>query len=246
MIQNSPVVSVVIPAFNEEKGLPSSVRRIREAFHASPDIADAYEIVVCDNNSRDATAAVATAHGCRVVFEPINHISRARNRGASVATGEWLLFVDADSWPSPELICDMVPLLRSPDYIGCGSTIRVVDGPWWFKFTWESKNWSMRTFKWCPGGFILCRRDAFTEIGGFPQDYYIFEELEFVKRLRRLASKRGQRFTILHKHPFSTSGRKGMKYGLWSWAKFGVRFCLSPRKLVRDKAFADKWYEVDR
>ena len=104
MIPSSPVVSVVIPAFNEEKGLPSCVQRIREACNASSDIADAYEIIVCDNNSTDATAAVAEACGCRVVFEPINQISRARNRGATVATGEWLLFVDADSWPSPELI----------------------------------------------------------------------------------------------------------------------------------------------
>jgi glycosyltransferase involved in cell wall biosynthesis len=246
MNSRSLKVSVVIPAFNEEKGLETCVRRIREACNASADIANAYEIIVCDNNSTDTTAAVAAAGGCKVVCEPINPISKARNRGASVATGEWLLFVDADSWPSPELIADIAPLLGSTEYIGCGSTIRVVDGPWWFKFTWKSKNWSMRTFKWCPGGFIFCRRDAFTEIGGFPEEYYIFEELEFVKRLRRLASKRGQRFTILHKHPFSTSGRKGLKHSLSSWLKFGVRFCLSPRKLVRDKTFAARWYEVDR
>lgn len=93
-----------------------------------------------------------------VVELSLNLLIRSRERGIKGqvrSTGEWLLFVDADSWPSPELIRDVVPLLRSPDYIGCGSTIRVVDGPWWFKFTWESKNWSMRTFKWCPGGFIL-------------------------------------------------------------------------------------------
>ncbi|MGI8917023.1 MAG: glycosyltransferase [Pyrinomonadaceae bacterium] len=235
MKPGSPKVSVIIPAFNEEKWFGTCARRIREAYDASADIANAYEIIVCDNNSTDTIAAVAEACGCKVVFEPINQISKARNRGASVATGEWLLFVDANSWASPELIADMAPLLRSPEYLGCGSTLRVVDGPWWFKFTWASKNWSMRTFKWCPGGFILCRRDAFTGIGGFREDYYIFEELEFVKRLRRLASKRGQRFTILHKHPFSTSGRKGMKHSLSSWLKFGVRLCLSPRKLVSDK-----------
>ena len=133
MNSGSPKVSVIIPAFNEEKGLATCVRRIREACDASTDIAGAYEIIVCDNNSTDTTAAVAEACGCKVVFEPINQISKARNRGASVATGEWLLFVDADSWPSPELIADMAPLLMSPEYIGCGSTIRVVDGPWWFK-----------------------------------------------------------------------------------------------------------------
>jgi len=42
-----------------------------------------------------------------VVFEPHNQISRARNRGAAAATGQWLLFVDADSTPSPELLADL-------------------------------------------------------------------------------------------------------------------------------------------
>ena len=182
MHSERPIVSVVIPAFNEESRLPQCIRRIREACEASHGLAGAYEIIVCDSNSTDSTSAVAESCGCTVVFEPINQISRARNRGASVSSGQWLLFVDADSWPSPELIEDMMPLLSSSDYIGCGSTISVVDGPRWFKFTWESKNWSMRTFKWCPGAFILCRRDAL----------------------------------------------------------------LSPKKSAKDKAFAAKWYEVDR
>ena len=246
MHPQKPILSVVIPAFNEEERLPQCIDRVREALEASPELAKAYEIIVCDNNSTDATPVVAEKRGARVVFEAINQISRARNRGASITSGEWLLFVDADSWPSPELIKDIVPLLSSSDYIGCGSTIRVVDGPRWFKFTWESKNWSMRTFKWCAGAFILCRRDAFNELGGFSQEHYIFEELDFVKRLRALGAKRGQKFIILHKHPFSTSGRKGMAYGFAGWIKFALRLCLSPRKSVRDKAFAAKWYQVDR
>jgi hypothetical protein len=98
----------------------------------------------------------------------------------------------------------------------------------------------MRLLKWCPGGFILCRRDAFIEIGGFPLDRYIFEEAEFVKRLKKLAFKRRQKFTVLHKHPFSASGRKGPKYGLWSWTKTAVRLWLSPKKLLRTNGMKAK------
>jgi glycosyltransferase involved in cell wall biosynthesis len=239
-----PLVSVVVPAFNEEKGLPESLSRIRKAFEAFPDLA--YELIVCDNNSTDSTAAVAASAGCIVTFEPINQISRARNRGASAASGQWLLFIDADSRPSAELIGDMIPILKGSEHIGCGSTIRVVDGPRWFKFAWESKNWSMRIFKWCPGAFILCRRDAFAEIGGFSDEYYLFEEVDFVKRLKALGARRGQKFVILHKHPFSTSGRKGAAYGIGSWLKFALWLTLFHRKALRDKAFAEKWYEVDR
>jgi len=246
MRADSYLVSVVIPAFNEERRLPQCIQRIREACSASSEVAAAYEIIVCDNNSTDRTAAVAERFGCRVIFEPINQISRARNKGASAASGQWLMFVDADSWPSPELIADIVPLLSSTNRIGCGSTIRVVDGPRWFKFVWESKNWSMRTFKWCAGGFILCRRDAFLEIGGFSEEYYIFEEVDFVRRLKKLAVTRGQKFLILHEHPFSTSGRRGIGNGFWWWVKFALRLSLFPKWSVRDKKFAKIWYEADR
>ena len=49
------------------------------------------EIIVVDNNSTDNTANLAA--GAQVVFEPINQIGRARNAGAAVAVGDWLLFV---------------------------------------------------------------------------------------------------------------------------------------------------------
>jgi glycosyltransferase involved in cell wall biosynthesis len=237
-------MSVVVPAFNEERRLPETLSRIREAFVPFPEVA--CEIIVCDNNSTDSTATIAERAGCKVVFEPVNQISRARNRGASAASGKWLLFIDADSWPSAELIGDVVPILGGTEHIGCGSTIRVVDGPRWFKFAWESKNWSMRTFKWCPGAFLLCRRDAFSMLGGFSTEHYIFEELDFVKRLKALGARRGQKFVILHRHPFSTSGRKGYAYSLGSWLKFALRLTLFHKRAVRDKRFAEKWYRVDR
>lgn len=239
-------LSIVIPAFNEEKRLRQTVQRIREACHASPDIATAYEIIVCDNNSSDTTAAVAGQAGCQVIFEPVHQISRARNRGASIASGQWLLFIDADSWPSPELMGDVVALLSDETCIGCGSTIRVIDGPRWFKFVWESKNWSMRTFKWCPGAFLLCRRDAFREIGGFSEEHYLFEELDFVVRLKKYAGPLAQRFVILHKHPFSTSGRRGIGHGFWWWAGFALQLSLFHKRSVRDETFARRWYKAQR
>jgi glycosyltransferase involved in cell wall biosynthesis len=239
-------VSIVIPAFNEGKRLRRSVQQIRRACTATPDIAAAHEIIVCDNNSTDSTAAVAKQAGCRVIFEPINQISRARNRGASAASGQWLLFIDADSWPSPELMGDVALLLRDEACIGCGSTIRVVDGPRWFKVAWESKNWSMRAFKWCPGGFILCRRDAFRDIGGFSEEHYLFEEADFVARLKEHGATRGQKFIVLHEHPFSTSGRRGIGKGFWWWARFALRLSLFHERSVRDRKFAQDWYKAER
>lgn len=246
MDENSYILSIVIPAFNEEKRLPQCIQHIREACNASSDLENRYEIIVCNNNSTDSTAALAKELGCSVVLEPINQISMARNKGASVASGQWLLFVDADSWPPPELIEDIVPLLSDKTCVGCGSTIKVIDGPHWFKYVWESKNWSMRTFKWCPGGFILCRRDAFHEVGGFSEEYFLFEEYDFVRRLQKLTASRGQEFLILHKHPFYTSGRRGTGKGFWWWVRFAFMLALFRNSTVRNKNFAKTYYEGDR
>jgi glycosyltransferase involved in cell wall biosynthesis len=87
-------LSVVVPAFNEEKLLAATLRHIRAGLHGFDQNGWATELVVCDNNSTDRTARVARSAGARVVFEPVNQISRARNAGAAAAVGDWLLFVD--------------------------------------------------------------------------------------------------------------------------------------------------------
>ena len=89
-------ISVIVPAFNEEKLIAETLRRIQAARSAFASLGWESEIVVCDNNSTDRTAELARAEGATVVFEPVNQIARARNTGASAATGDWFLFVDAD------------------------------------------------------------------------------------------------------------------------------------------------------
>jgi glycosyltransferase involved in cell wall biosynthesis len=117
-------LSVVIPAFNEEVGISECIRRVRVALDRVARLLAGSEIVVCNNNSTDRTAAIAEELGCRIVFEPVNQIARARNAAARAASGDWLLFIDADSWPSPELMQDAVQTMRQEYHIDCGSTIR--------------------------------------------------------------------------------------------------------------------------
>ena len=100
-------ISIIVPAFNEEKLIPETLRRILTATAAFSNRGWASEVIVCNNNSSDRTAELARVAGVRVVFEPINQIARARNTGAAAATGDWLLFIDADSHPEPELFADV-------------------------------------------------------------------------------------------------------------------------------------------
>ena len=83
------------------------------------------ELIVCDNNSTDRTAGIASAAGATVVLEPLNQIARARNTGAAEATGDWLFFVDADSHPTRELFGDAAEQILSGRVLAGGATIRM-------------------------------------------------------------------------------------------------------------------------
>ena len=85
----SRTVSVVFPAYNEGE----NIRRAVEDFFLR-DVVD--EIVVVDNNSRDATAAEAAAARARVVTEPRQGYGHALRRGLSVATGDLIILAEPD------------------------------------------------------------------------------------------------------------------------------------------------------
>src|SRR6266851_5669131 len=122
-------ISIVVPAFNEERLFADSLRSMRCAMEAFAERGWPAELIVCDNNSDDRTAELAQAAGARVVFEPVNQIARARNKGAEAASGDWLLFIDADSHPQPELLADVVAAIESGRYLAGGSSVRLDASP---------------------------------------------------------------------------------------------------------------------
>src|SRR5437899_1455694 len=71
-------ISVVVPAFNEERLLPGSLSSIRAAMEGFARLGWESELIVCDNNSTDRTAQIAKRAGAGVVFEPVNQIGPAR------------------------------------------------------------------------------------------------------------------------------------------------------------------------
>ena len=75
--------SVVIPAYNEESYLPSTIDSLKKAMTAIPELHG--ELIVVDNHSTDLTAEKARQLGVRVVFEKARGIAMARNAGARVA-----------------------------------------------------------------------------------------------------------------------------------------------------------------
>lgn len=166
-----------------------------------------WELILADNASTDDTARIAKDLGAKLVQESIHQISRVRNTGASIAEGKFLLFIDADSYPPIELLGEAKKILRMKNSLGAGTTVDVRGGRMWSKLQMERLNPFMRLFSYTWGAFVLCRRDVFEEIGGFSEDLFALEEIEFVRRLKKAGRKKKLKFHML-KTPLVTTGRK--------------------------------------
>ncbi len=238
-------ISIIVPAFNEERLLAHSLAHLRRAAAVLEKRGWTSETIVCDNNSTDKTAEIARAAGATVVFEPVNQISRARNRGAAAATGDWLLFVDADSRPGPDLLADVAQTIASGHCLAGGATVKMegrhplADLVVWI---W---NCASRIFKLPAGSFIFCDAAAFRTIGGFSEQLFAGEELDLGKRLKQLARRSGKKIVILRRHPILTSARKLHLYSAWEHLRVIFRAALDRRALASREA-CHLWYDGRR
>lgn len=239
-------LSIVIPAFNEERMIARCLRSVTDALAAQSAPGVTSEIIVADNNSTDNTAALAKQAGALVVFEPINQIGRARNTGAAVATGDWLLFLDADSTLSPELLGDILHVINSETYVGCGSTLSMSGLPWWAHAILRFWTQLSVLLRWAAGALLVCRRDAFVEVGGFSQELYALEEIDLSKRLCKWGWQRNLEFVILTAHPLDTSPRKISLYSAREIVGQILRVLFNRQRTLTDKKRLSVWYDGRR
>ena len=241
-------ISIVVPAYNEEKLIGATLARIGESAVAFTRAGMETELIVCNNNSTDRTGELAAAAGARVVFEPVNQIGRARNTGAAAATGDWLLFIDADSHPSPALLADVAAAVQSGRYLAGGATLRLdgEGGYWAARMVVRVWNQMSRVVKIMAGSFIFCETAAFREIGGFDLRLYASEEIDLSQRLKKVARRRNRRLIMLHRHPLLTSARKLHLYGTREHLRFLARTFWARGGTLRNPKDCNIWYDGRR
>jgi glycosyltransferase involved in cell wall biosynthesis len=241
-------ISLIVPAFNEAGLLGESLARIQESALVLQERGWSTELIVCDNNSTDATAEIAEGAGAHVVFEPINQIARARNRGAEAATGDWLWFIDADSQPSAKLFAAAADEISRGQVVAVGTTLQFENVDLAFRFA--ASIWKAWSLLWShmAGSFIVVEAGAFRAIGGFSHEYFAGEELDLSVRLRHWGKLQSQRrkVKVLRGVPLLTSGRKARLYTWRESLRFLVRTMWSPFGTLKKRDACFIWYDGRR
>jgi len=235
-----PRISLIIPAYNEEKCIGTTLDNVRTAIEEYRRRTDLpVEVIVVNNNSSDRTEEIARAHGATVVFEARNNIASARNAGARAARGRIVAFLDADDQPSSNLLWLVDEVMSSGRYVGGGVKIR-----------WERKTPALLVYgsfvgalRWFSGlstGLMYTDRETFERVGGFDEQYYATEETRFVRALRKLGAREGKRFSVIRRGHVVKSARKFTGSGFRPLLE--IRFLLNPKKLT-DRAACSYWYD---
>lgn len=232
--------SIVIPAYNEVDWLPGTMEALKQAMTQTTLLG---EIIVCNNNSTDNTASCAESLGAYVVFESHNQISRARNTGARHARGRFLIFVDADTLISADLLLEALTRLQSGRYIGGGAVV-TFDTQLSKAAELGSHMWNWLSVKQglAAGSFVFCLREAFEEVRGFSERVYASEEIWLSRRLSKLGKQRGQLFDIIESWPVVSSGRKMQWYSTWQQMVLLLMLAVFPF-MVRFRGLCGFWYE---
>lgn len=198
----------MIPAKDRELELDACLAALRRSEHGS------YEVLVVDDGSRDATAAVAERHGCRVVRHPeCRGAAAARNSGAQAARGEILLFIDSDVAADADLLSEVersfaareaqaVTGLLKKDSLNRNFASQY-DALYMHYQYWTHPEEMDIFYTSC----AAIRRPIFLAEGGFDEHYKGagIEDMELGQRLTRNGVRLviNKRLQVAHAHPFT-------------------------------------------
>jgi len=208
------MVSVIIPAYNEEKALPETLRAL---FTQQGD----YEVIAVDGGSTDHTLSVLaefsfseyplslTPHPSRLLLEAPKGRASQMNVGAKHATGDWLLFLHADTVLPPGAIRRLNGL-ETDQMIQAGGFMHHFSGDdWRLKLISFLDNFRCIRSRIIYGDQALfVRRALFEQLGGFP-DRPILEDVAFCERLITVTTP------LLLSPSVVTDARKFLKMGVW-------------------------------
>lgn len=173
-------ISVIIPTHNEAENIGLLIKTIKK--HGQTNL---QEIIVVDSpTSNDKTLEIAEKHHAIALKSQKKGRAAQMNFGASVAQGEILYFVHADTIIHPDYASDILTFIEKGYDLGC------------YRYRFDSSNLLLKVnsfftrfpFIWCRGGdqTLFIRKTDFFNIGCFREDFIIMEDYEFIQRTNKL------------------------------------------------------------
>lgn len=178
------LISVVIPAFNEEENITACL----EALASQTLAPENFEVIVVDNGSTDQTSRRASQFkkrlSLRIVSQTRASISAARNRGASIAASPILAFLDADCMTRPNWLQKALLLAQRRTLWGAHYLVQK-DASWvgltWFRFQATEEEGHV---SFIPGSCLFVHRSDFEELGGFEESMVTSEDVDLSLRAK--------------------------------------------------------------
>ncbi len=230
------MVSVVIPAYNEEDNLPSCLEAFLKQTTREP-----FEVIVVDNASIDKTAKVAsnfsTKLNLKIIGEPEKGRGAARARGFNEAQGDVVLSTDADCVVPPNWIEVMALALRSDRGVAVSGSFVVAGLPPIKSFIFRAiQGAAMRFYRvwfqhwWLNGFNFAIYKNAYQQAGGFKSELNAQEDIDLSLRVHKLG-----RITYVPYSKVLFSSRRfqaGLLKGLYQYLKTFQQYYLQGKNDV--------------
>jgi len=225
-----PTLSIIIPTKNEEEHLPGLFESIAKQTYRD------FELIVADAGSTDRTREIAAAAGARVIEGGLP--GPGRNRGASVASGLLLLFLDADIvLPDERFLIAAVTEMRSRGLDVAAPDVAPMSDCRIDRLFYAFYNRYVRilehVFPHTPGFCMFAMRQAHEKIRGFDETVTFAEDHDYAQRAKRARLRFGLLNTPL---PVKTDVRRFEKDGrlrillVYTWTELRMMFIGPYRK----------------
>lgn len=241
----TPRFSLVIPAHNEAAYLPRLLDSVELARAATTE--GEVEVIVADNGSTDATAAIAAARGCIVAPVEKRVIAAARNGGAAVARGEILCFTDADGRIHPQTFNAIGAAADGGRAVAGATGLTMERWSLGLALTYAA----MLPLVWLTKmdtGVVWCRRADFLAVGGYDESRRVAEDVAFLLALRRHGRSGGRSLVRVKGAKAVGSTRKFDEHGDWHYftqmPRVAWRMLLRPHAM--DEFVERYWYKTKR
>lgn len=235
-----PVISIIIPTLKEEQFLGRTLENLKE-------LVLPHEIIITDGGSTDGTLAIARRYTDKIVVwdKPRRQtFGEAKNAGATIANGEFLVFIDADVMiPNPDTFFSRI----ISEFKGWSSlaamTVSLV--PWVENRSLKDEFFCAPLNVWyiisnnilhygnASGEFQMIRAETFRRLGGYREDLAGGEDTDMFNRLGKIGRTHSH-WQLFVRHSCRRAHKTGWLKLYWMWIRQGFSVLLLHRTAYKE------------